>query len=178
MIGLGANLKVVNRKKVYEGFLDFLEETIEHPNGDQFTINTLRTKANSVAILPELPDGRFLLAYEFRFPIQQKVLSPPGGRLDENEDPVVAAKRELLEETGYSSDNWTLLGSVYPYPAISDQMVYLVHARDVKKTHDASLDPLEQIETTILSHKEVHNLIQKSSLVDGILPNLLLHLRA
>jgi ADP-ribose pyrophosphatase len=166
----------VKRIKVYEGFLDFAEDTFAHPSGVHFTVNTLQTKASSVAILPRLENGDFLLTSEFRCPTAQRFLSCPGGRLDPGEDPLMAAKRELIEETGYTSKEWTIFGAIYPYPAISDQKVFLAFADKCRKTDAINLDPAEQIDIHPHSYADILEKLRTTHLVDGIITSLLVHL--
>lgn len=82
-----------------------------------------------------------------------------GGRAEENEDPLVTAKRELLEESGLVSDDWELF-NVYN-PAYKMQWdIYFYIARNCKKIQEAKPDAGEQIQTLECSFEEFVNLVQ------------------
>ncbi len=77
-------------------------------------------------------------------------LSLPGGRCDKNEPPLLAAKRELLEETGYASDDWELLEKNCP----SKKIIWTVHifiARNCYKKADQKLDAGEKIKIKLVN---------------------------
>lgn len=88
-------------------------------------------------------------------PAKPPYYSLPGGRIDEGEEPLEAAKRELEEETGLTSDNWELFESFNPGRALgkTDYPVYFFIARDCKKTREQKLDvggeKIEILETTL-----------------------------
>ena len=164
-----------HREVLYEGFIGLVKETFEHPDGSSFPIETLLTGGNAVAVLAETPKGEVVLVREYRFPVRDFVLSCPGGRQGNDEDPIGAAKRELLEETGYSSDHWTLMGAIYPLPALCDQKVFLVKAENAIPQGKANTEPLEFIETVLICRSGLEREIVASPNVDGIMLSLLLH---
>jgi ADP-ribose pyrophosphatase len=76
---------------------------------------------NCVAIAA---DGRHVMVRQFRFGARANTLETPGGMVDPGEDSHTAARRELLEETGYGGGTWTYLGAVQPNPAIHDHLCH------------------------------------------------------
>jgi ADP-ribose pyrophosphatase len=83
-----------------------------------------------------------------------------GGRAEENEDPLVTAKRELLEESGLASSDWELVKSYQPLHKI-DWEIYLFIARNCKKVADPKPDPGEKIETIECSFDEFVKIVEK-----------------
>ena len=85
------------------------------------------------------------------------------------EDPLVAAKRELLEETGYESDEWIYVGAHHPNPAIQTNRCHLYIAKNCKKTSELNLDPFEEIEVRLMPleefEKHLHESDKKHSLM-------------
>lgn len=71
-----------------------------------------------------------ILVEQYRYGIEQPTLEIPGGMVDEGEKPLQAAKREMLEETGYRSDSWSSLGTVSANPAIMTNFTHLYVAED------------------------------------------------
>lgn len=69
-------------------------------------------------------DGMLVMVRQFRFGSRSTTLETPGGMVDPGEDPLTAARRELLEETGYGGGTWTSLGAVQPNPAFHDNLCH------------------------------------------------------
>ncbi|MDR2696956.1 MAG: NUDIX hydrolase [Holophagales bacterium] len=95
-----------------------------------------------------------LVVEQYRHGIDRASLEVPGGVCDQGENPLDAAKRELLEETGYASDNWVSLGSCAPNPAIQNNRCHFFLALDCVPKQDLVLDPTEEIRVWAISHSE------------------------
>lgn len=76
------------------------------------------------------PEREVLLVEQYRFGIQEPTLEIPGGMVDHPETPREAARRELLEETGYISENWIEMGKVSANPAIQNNYTHLYLAKN------------------------------------------------
>lgn len=93
------------------------------------------------------PDGDILLKTEYRYAIGDDVIECPAGMFDEGEkDPFVVAKRELLEETGYTSESWTYLGETLESTSKLTNRMHLFLARDCVKVAEQKLDENEHLE--------------------------------
>lgn len=103
-----------------------------------------------VNIIAVTKNEEIVMIEQFRHGTQNVILEIPGGMVDEGESPETAAKRELLEETGYSSENWVLLGRSHPNPAIQNNKIYHYLALDCEKECDVSFDEHEDIITKLL----------------------------
>lgn len=82
---------------------------------------------NVIALTPE---QEIILVEQYRYGIQEPTLEIPGGMVDPGEEPLEGAQRELLEETGYGSDQWTNLGKVSSNPAIMTNYTHTYLAED------------------------------------------------
>ena len=101
---------------------------------------------NDVALVVALDeDNRVILKSEYRYPIDSMLIEIPGGVIEEDGDPLEAAKRELLEETGYNSDQWEYLGVFYDHPTRDINNLHLFLAKNVSKVSEQSLDEAEDI---------------------------------
>ena len=76
---------------------------------------------NVVALTPLAAGGELLVVEQFRHGIDAATFEIPGGACDPGEDPLQSAMRELLEETGYTAQRWTELGSGYSSPGLTDE---------------------------------------------------------
>ncbi len=86
-------------------------EVVEHPGGV------------CVAALTE--DDRLLMVQQFRYPYGEVLTEIPAGKRDPGEEPLITGKRELKEETGYTAENYTFLGTLYPSPGYFNEVIYL-----------------------------------------------------
>lgn len=102
--------------------------------------------------------GDKVLATKESQPNKHNYFSLPGGRVEEGEDPLEGAKRELLEETGYVSDDWELFRKYDPLHKI-DWSIYYYIARNCRSVAKPSLDAGEKIEVLELSFEEFYEFI-------------------
>lgn len=119
-----------------------------------------------VGIVPLTEDGRFLLNNQYKHGIGHEVLEFPAGGIDASEDdPLVTARRELLEETGYTfSDNQVeLLAHMYANPTGARTLIWWYLAYNVRKTGSPKVDPVEVIENRLVTPRELLELIHNGS---------------
>ena len=104
--------------------------------------------------------GRFLLVRQYRYAADVFCREFPGGIVDAGEEPLVAARRELLEETGYETEEWTALPPVYANPARQTNRVYAFVAKKLRRVAPQSLDLAEEIECEFATRAEVDRRIR------------------
>src|SRR4051812_26335428 len=107
-------LVIASRVIFKKSIITIREDILSFDDGKHHPYYTLITRPYSVVILALTSDKHYILTEEYRHPIKKFLLSCPGGYMEEGEDPLNAAKRELLEETGYSAESFKLLGAAYP----------------------------------------------------------------
>ena len=139
-------------KKVFTGkMFDMYQWEQKLFDGTTATFERIR-RADTVVTFPVLPDGRILLLKQQQ-PNTGEYISGAGGRMDPGEEPLQAAKRELLEETGYHADEWVLLDAQQPVGKI-EWVVYTFIAKRLRKVAEPSFDGGEKIRLYPISFKE------------------------
>ena len=113
-------------------------------------------------------DGRSLMIRQYRFGVGYTTLETPGGMVDPGEDSKTAAARELLEETGFASDNWSYLGAVEPNPAFHNHLCHHWLAQDVYRAQTQNLGDGESIALEFMTQEQV-----RAAVVSGELKHAL-----
>ncbi len=132
-----------------------------------------------VNILAYTEAGEIILVKQYRHGLDDISIEFPAGVVDPGEDFLIAAKRELQEETGHVSDEWSLLGEVKPNPAFLTNTCKMFLAKNCVKKFEQSLDPLEEVEVDLVAEKDVFKMIAKSEIQHSLtLSTLLLHLNS
>jgi ADP-ribose pyrophosphatase len=121
-----------------------------------------------VNIIPLTSDEKVILVKQFRFGTKDFSLEIPGGMLDDGEPPAQAARRELLEETGYAGDEPILLGMVHPNPAIHTNRCYSYLIRNVTFSNPPQQDSTEDIEVKIVPLAEIPRLIRDGQITHAL----------
>lgn len=161
--------KIEKSQFAYHGFFDVHIDYLRWPTGFQNTYTRLDLCSSAAVVLARTVDGRFIINLEYRHPTGKWLLSCPGGRVDQNETPLEAVKRELLEETGYGGGTWQALPSIYPLPAITDQQIFYFFAQNVVHLSTAKVEESELIKTLLKTKQELYQEIRNKTPVDGIL---------
>lgn len=123
----------LGRELVYKGsILDVYQDSVKVPNGNIAKWDFIKHKG-AAAVLPVTDEGRIVMVKQYRNAIDRDSLEiPAGGRNGVDEPTIVAAARELEEETGYKSDNLELLISTVPAIAYSSEVIDIYVARNLK----------------------------------------------
>jgi len=120
---------------------------------------------NIIALTAEM---QVVLIEQFRYGIEKVILELPGGMIDEGENAERAARRELLEETGFSAEKFILLGISNPNPAIQNNRIYHYLAINARKTSDTDFDENESISTKLVPIKETDYLIKSGKITHSL----------
>ena len=113
-----------------------------------------------VNVIALTEDEKVVLIEQFRHGSEEIVLEIPGGMIDRAEAPDAAARRELQEETGYTSDEFVFLGKSRPNPAIQNNWIYHFLALGCRKTADTNFDEHESVSVKLVGLSEIENLIR------------------
>ena len=135
----------VDSRTLFEGsFLKAKCDTVRLPDGQSASREYI-VHPGAVVIIPLLEGGRLVLERQFRYPIGRVMTEFPAGKLDAGEDPLVCAKRELLEETGYVAHEWAYAGAMHLAIAYSTEIIHIFFAKGLVQG-SAQLDSDEFLE--------------------------------
>jgi len=124
---------LVSSRTGYTGrLLTLKEDKVALPDGTTATREYVLHQGAAM-VIPLFDDGSVLLERQFRFPLRAHFLELPAGKIDPGEEALATARRELLEETGYSAVQWRHLTTLHPCVGYSDERVELFLARGLKR---------------------------------------------
>lgn len=127
----GSPWRTETGREVYRNpWLAVTEYTVIRPDGLPGIYGVTDPGAN-VTIVALDERQQVCLAGQFAYPVRRYLWSLPSGRVDEGEEPLIAAQRELAEEAGLTASTWTLLGMYYLSPGISTQATFIYLARNI-----------------------------------------------
>ncbi len=130
------------------------ESQLSGKQGEFYLVNA----PNWVTIVPELVDENgvkcFLMVKQYRHGSDSLTLEFPAGMVDQGEDALDTAKRELLEETGYNSKDIKLAGVVNPNPAFMTNITSTFIAKDLVKSDIQKLDEHEEIDFVLVPQEK------------------------
>lgn len=121
-----------------------------------------------VNVIPVTENNEVILVRQYRHGTREMTLEIPGGLIDPGFTPLAAARKELMEETGYSASEWSELGWVHPNPAILDNRCYTFLAHDAVQTGSQRLDEAEDIEVVQFPVSEIPGLIRNGDITHSL----------
>lgn len=147
--------KIINMKvddvRLPNGELAKREE-VEHPGG--------------CSIVAITPDNEVFFVNQFRYAYDEVVKEIPAGKLEKGEDPYEAMKRELREETGCLAESFVYLGTTYPTPGYTNELLRIWACR-VSASTDQDLDPDEFLEVEKIPLDKAVEMVMNNEIPDA-----------
>lgn len=158
--------KTISSKKVYEGvLLQVYRDEIELEDGNQ-SVREYIKHGGAVCIVPIDHNDNVYLVRQFRYPFGQAMLEIPAGKLEEGEDPLECAHRELEEEIGMTAQEMTYIGELYPIVAYTTEIIHMYVARGLTRTKQ-NLDADEFINVETMPLLKLEQEILQGNIRDG-----------
>jgi ADP-ribose pyrophosphatase len=161
-------------REIYKGWVKLdvhtykVEGTIKTQNYDIVTVG------DGVAILPFLDEKTVLLARQYRPPVEDYLLELIQGGMKKDESPIDAAKRELLEETGYEG-KIEYIATIYPLPTALNMRLHLLKATELIKVSDPEENPLEVFELVKMPYDQLLKEVLSGVHKDSALRDIVMH---
>lgn len=144
-------------------------DKVELPNGvihPEYYVLEYPDWINVIAITR---DGRFVMVKQYRHGLDEVFTELVAGVTEKGEDPLEAAKRELLEETGYGNGQWELLTVLSQNPGSANNLTYSYLATDVEPVAGQNLDETEDIAVRLLSEVEVRRMLDDDEVKQALM---------
>ncbi|CAG0963294.1 ADP-ribose pyrophosphatase [Burkholderiales bacterium] len=166
----GADAHLVETKldseAVFDGaLLHVRRDTVRLPTGRTATREYV-VHPGAVLIAPRLPDGRWIVERQFRYPVGRVFLEFPAGKRDPGESALDTGRRELAEEAGYVARAWTRLGVIHPVIGYSDEAIELWRADGLEHV-GRRLDEDEHLDILAMSGAELLAALDRGEITDA-----------
>jgi ADP-ribose pyrophosphatase len=147
------------------GMLTVKRDQVRLPNGHQ-SQREFVLHPGAVVVVPLLDNGNIIFERQFRYPLHQVFIELPAGKIDPNEAILTTGQRELLEETGYTANQWVKLGLQHPCIGYSNEVIHMYLAWGLTLgQHQRDLD--EALEVFEMSLSQCMQMILDGEITDG-----------
>jgi ADP-ribose pyrophosphatase len=160
-------MKIISSKEVYDCGLFRVTEDRAADEKTGFEIKRSVVRHNGSAVMMAVDEKkRVLLVKQYRLPAERYLWELPAGRIDPGETPLQAAKRELIEETGYKARKWTKMMSFWASPGYVQERMTIFLAEDLKEGEAKPMED-ERIETGWFTRRQIAELVDRQSIQDA-----------
>lgn len=148
-------------------WLTVREDHVRMPSGIEMEDYYVLEYPDWINVIAITEDGRFVIERQYRHGTQSVDYELCAGTIEKGEKPIEAAKRELLEETGYTGGEWTLYCESYPNPAAMTTTNYSFLAKGVKFSGQRHLERTEDISISLLTYEELKEMVKNGGIKQG-----------
>ncbi|MDQ0858529.1 NUDIX hydrolase [Bacillus sp. V2I10] len=155
-------------EKLFSGrIIDLYLEEVELPNGKTGTREIIK-HPGAVAVIAITKENKIVMVQQYRKAMERVLVEIPAGKLEKGEQPEVTAKRELEEETGYTTESLQHLLSFYTSPGFADELVHLYFTEELQiLTEKAELDEDEFVDVLEVTLEEAQQMIDDQRIFDA-----------
>jgi 8-oxo-dGTP pyrophosphatase MutT (NUDIX family) len=167
--------QILNKKEIYDNpWIDLTEYAVINPTGGKGIYGKVHFKNRAIGIVPLDEALNTYLVGQFRFPIDEYSWEIPEGGGLYDEEPLVAAQRELLEETGLKAAHWQKVREMYLSNSVTDELSIIFIATGLTQ-HTAMPEATEQLVVKKLPFEEVFEMVMQGKIKDALTIVAILH---
>ena len=156
----------IKSDKLYEGkIFDIRLDKLRSKEGVEVEREVVEHNGG-VVVLAQPDEEKIILIKQYRYSLDKTIFELPAGRIEQGEDPKLAAQRELTEETGYRASSWDTLTELYSAPGFCTEILYLYRASDLE-FKGKNLDPDEETDVVIMDIKDAWSMVLDGSIKDA-----------
>ena len=160
--------KIIDEKLAYENkYISLTHYNVINPSGGEGNYGKVHFKNTAIGIVPIDKDLHTYLVGQFRFTINEYSWEIPEGGCPVNENPLLGAKRELLEETGLKAARWQVLGTSHLSNSVSDENSVFYLATELTQ-HEAAPEETEQLKIKKVSLQSAFEMIDNGEITDAL----------
>lgn len=149
-------------------WLSVRQECVEMPSGVQIPTWYVLEFPNWINVIAETQDGKLVMIDQYRHALGETHYELVAGVIDPGETPMEAAKRELLEETGFGGGEWSEFMTLSPNPTNHNNLSYTFLARGVMKLQAQHEEPTEDIHVHVMSRNDVLELLHEGEIIQAL----------
>lgn len=150
-------------------WLTVRRDTVQLPNGTVHPEYYVLEYPKWINVIAMTSEGKYVMVKQYRHGLGVVATELCAGVVEEDEDPLTGAKRELLEETGYAGGEWELSMVISANPGSQNNLAYCYTARNVVKVSEQHLDTTEDINVVLLSGEEVRNMLLNDDIKQALM---------
>ena len=168
--------KIIGEEVLYKGKVFTAKKyTVMLPDGK--TAFREEVEHHGGACVLAVKNGLIYFVTQYRLACRKNVLEIPAGKIEEGEDPLECATRELKEEAGLTAKKWTKIASVSPSPGYTNEIIHIYLAEDIEEGENR-LDPGEFLNVSEIPLKKAFEMVETGEIFDAKTVIALLYLKA
>ena len=160
--------KTIQSTPIFEGKVISLKvDEVTLPNGG-VSKREIINHPGAVAVIAITEDHKILVVEQYRKALERSIVEIPAGKLEKGEEPIVTARRELEEETGYTTDDLTFVQAFATSPGFADEVIHVYVAKNLQKLDvPVAMDEDEFVELMEVTVEEAEAMMADGRIYDA-----------
>ena len=160
--------KIISDDEIYNNnWIKLNHYNVINPNGGEGVYGKVHFKNIAIGIIPIDENNNTWLVGQYRFPLNKYSWEIPEGGCPLNENPLNAAKRELLEETGFVAEDWKQILTLHLSNSVTDEFSIIYIARNLKQ-FKAQPEETELLQIKKIKIEETFTMIENNEITDAV----------